>query len=145
MGHITDIDDAAMLSADLVHAAFHKSLHPASRGEVLLAERWSHDKTWADRHNLELLVLGQGLLEVPSSLLGKDLGLGISAETFRSIWVAPVALIEGAVSWLVSLSEILNRSAAGRDDAALDTGCLAGLHDVCRAVDGRWNQVLLVL
>ena len=106
--YITDIDSTAVLSADALSRSLHQSFHPASRGEVFFAQGRTHHETWADCHDLELLAIAHSRLHVPGFLLSKDLGLGVVAHTFGTIWVAPVAFVVGAVGRLVCLGWILN-------------------------------------
>lgn len=108
-GDVTDVDEAAVLGTNLVHATLHESLHPASRGESFFAHWGSHDKGGADRDNLELLGVGQSSLEVPGSLLSKHLGLGVVAQSFRTVWVTPEAFVVGAVRWFVCGGRVLDR------------------------------------
>lgn len=108
-GDVTDVDKAAVLRTDLVHATLHESLHPASRGESFFAHWGSHDEGGADRDNLELLGVGESSLEVPGSLFCKNLGLGVVAQSFRTVWVTPEAFVVGAVRWFVCGGRVLDR------------------------------------
>ena len=108
-GDVTDVDEAAVLGTDLVHAALHESLHPASRGEAFFAHWGSHDEGGADRDNLELLGVGESSLEVPGGLLSKSFGLHVVVQAFGAVWVTPEAFVVGAVRRFVCGCRVLDR------------------------------------
>lgn len=137
---VTDVDEAAVLGTDLVHAALHESLHPASTGESFFAHWGSHDEGGADRDNLKLLGVGESSLEVPGGLLSKNLGLGVVAQSFGAVWITPVGFVVGAVSRLVCSGRVLDRGNTRCDDAALDGSLLAGLHDESGAIYSRLDE-----
>ena len=108
VGGVTNIDSTHVLGADSGHATLHKPLHPSTGSERFLAKGRSHDERRTDGHELKLLLLGQGSLEIPCGFLSKNLALGIGTHTFGTIGVAPVAFIEGPIGGLVSGSQVLD-------------------------------------
>ena len=143
--NISHVDDAAVLSTDLVHSSFHHALEEATRCEGFLTERRAHDEGRTDCDQLKPLTFREGFLEVPGSLLSKDLRFGVVAETLRSIGIAPVALVVSAVGWLVSSSKVLNRGAAGGDHASADTSLLASSHDSKGSIDSWLDELVGVI
>ena len=103
LGGITDINKADMFGTDAFHLAFHKSLQLASRSKRFRTERWSKDEGRTNSDKLESLVLRQGSLKVPCSLLSKHFALEVSAHSFGAIGVAPMAFVIGSIGRFVGL------------------------------------------
>jgi len=60
-------------------------------------------------------------LVVPSRTLCLDLADVVETKTFWPVRIAPVALIEDAIGWLISLGRVLARRDARGDDASAHT------------------------
>ena len=101
LAHITHINTAHVLGADLGHGTLHEALHPASRSELFLPQGRAHDEARADSHQLELLVIRKGSLEVPGGLFGENFALRVGRHAARSVRVAPVTFIESTVGRFV--------------------------------------------
>jgi len=138
---IADIDSGdSIVSLDLGCHSSHEVLDPAERSGVLRSEGRPHYKAWAYRHQLEALVLWQARLEVPGSLLGESLALGVVTHAFGSVDVTPVALVENCRS--NCFGNALNRGDARRDDAPTHAILGTGLDNGSGASDSG-SHVLL--
>ena len=54
--NVTDVHGTLVLGTDFFHLTLHKSFHPATGSEGLLAERGAHYETRADSNDLKLLI-----------------------------------------------------------------------------------------
>lgn len=73
LSHIAHVDDGHVLRGDLLQATLHQTLHPATRGEIFLAEGRPQNEARADCDDFKALILGLGCLEVPNGKLRKHL------------------------------------------------------------------------
>ena len=77
-GDISDVNNAATLTANLGHTTTHAAHDPTMRHGLLFANGRAHDKAGQDCHKLEpFRTLRQGCLKVPGSFLSQSLTLDV--------------------------------------------------------------------
>mmetsp|Transcript_10326 Transcript_10326/g.25024 ORF Transcript_10326/g.25024 Transcript_10326/m.25024 type:complete len:287 (-) Transcript_10326:170-1030(-) len=147
--HVADVDHGVVQSRDLGHGAHQYPADHVARRELALVEVGSDHQAGADRHQLDAgggVAFAVVLLdELPGLLLGEGLALGVGGEVgdLEVLRSGPVLFGEGGAVGGVSHAD--GSARAGQDDLLGHAGGDGRLHDGGRSLDGRLDQVVLVL